>query len=74
MLHLHVHRRRVPTQNVYRSVVICMSYVAAVLTGKSRLVLTRLPVYGSAFRTGLRCVVGGHFTQMPAPFIQLVAE
>ena len=71
---LHVHRRRVPTQDVFRSVVVCMFSVAAILTGKSRLALTRFSVHGSAFRTGLRCMVCGHFTQMPTPFFQLLAE
>ena len=34
MSFLHIHRRRVPTQNVYRSVDICTGREAAVLTGK----------------------------------------
>ena len=38
---LHVHKRRVPTQNVYRS-------VTAILTSKSCLAFARFYVHGSA--------------------------
>ena len=38
---LHVHKRRVPTQNVYRS-------VTAIMTSKSCLAFARFYVHGSA--------------------------
>lgn len=66
---LHVHRRRVPTQNVYRSIVVCIYVVAAVATAKGRLVLSTFTVNDPAFTTCLARVVGRHFAQMPTPFV-----
>ena len=40
---LHAHRRRVPTQDVDRSVVVGMVAEAAVATGKDRLAFTLSP-------------------------------
>lgn len=53
---LHAHRRRVPPQNVDRSIVVGIGTEAAVATGKDRLAFAALAVNGSAFRTGLRGV------------------
>ena len=74
MSFLDDHRRRVPPQNVYRSIVVCIRAVAAMAADKRRLVLAALSVYGSALGAGLRCVVGRHLAQVTATFFQLVAE
>ena len=66
------HRRRVPPQNVYRSIVVCIRAVAAMAADKRRLVLAALSVYGSALGAGLRCVVGRHLAQVTATFFQLI--
>lgn len=71
---LHAHQRRVPTQDVYRSVVVCMSVEAAMLAGKDRLALAAFPVYGSALGTGLRRVCGIDFQERPASLGKLVNQ
>ena len=71
---LHDHKRRVPPQNVYCCIVIGIHVVPAMVTDKSRLVLTTFSVYGPAFRTGLRCVVSRYLAKVSAPFFQFVAK
>lgn len=74
MSFLHVHKRRVPTQDVYRSVVVGMSAETAILTVENRLALAALPVHGTAFRAGLRRVCRVDGNEHSAPFFQLVAK
>ena len=71
---LHDHKRRVPPQNVYRCIVIGIHVVPAMTTDKRRLVLTTFSVYGSAFRTGLRCVASRYLAKVSTPFFQFVAK
>ncbi len=71
---LHEHRRRVPTQDIDRSIDIGVGCVAATLTGKSRLALARLAVYGSTFRAGLRRVVRRRLAKVSTPLFQFVIE
>ena len=42
MLARHEHKRRVPTQNVDRSIMVCVHAMTAMPTGKRRLVLAAL--------------------------------
>ena len=51
------HRRCVPPQNVYRSIVVCIRAVAAMAADKRRLVLAALSVYG----LGLNSALFGNF-------------
>jgi len=71
---LHAHRRRVPRQDVDRSVVVGMVAEAAVATGKDRLAFTAFPVHGSAGRTGLRGVGWINGDERPAAFFELVGQ
>ena len=71
---LHDHKRRVPPQNVYRCIVIGIHAVPAMATDNGRLVLATFSVHGSAFRTGLRCVVSRYIAKVSAPFFQFVAK
>ena len=71
---LHDHKRRVPSQNVYRCIVIGIHVVPAMATDKSRLVLTTFSVYGPAVRTGLRCVVSRYLAKVSAQVFQFVAK
>lgn len=74
MSFLHVHKRRVPTQDIYRSVVIGMSTETAMQTMESRLVLATLLVNGSAFRTGLRGISGVNGDKFAAAHFQFVSK
>src|SRR5690606_33338507 len=74
MSFLHVHKRRVPTQDVYRSVVVGMRAEAAMLAKEDRLALTACPVHGSAGRAGLRGVSRIDGDERAAPFFQLVSK
>lgn len=71
---LHAHRRRVPAQDVDRSVVVGVGAEATMATEKDRLAFAALPVHGSAFRTGLRGVGGIDVEKIPAAFFELVGE
>lgn len=71
---LHDHRRRVPTQDVDRSIVVGMGAEAAGPTVERRLAFAALPVHGSAGRTGLRRVARIDLAQMSAPFFELVGQ
>ena len=68
------HRRRVPAQNVERSICIGVDMEAAMPTNKDRLAFAALSVNGSAFRTGLRCVCGIDLAQVSAAFFELVGK
>ena len=68
------HRRRVPAQNVERSICIGVDMEAAMPTNKDRLAFAALSVNGSAFRTGLRCVCGIDLAQVSAAFFGLVGK
>lgn len=74
MSFLHVHKRRVPTQDVYRSIVVGMRAETAMTTVEDRLAFAALPVHGSAFRTGLRGIGRVDGNERAAPFLQLVAK
>ena len=71
---LDAHRRRVPAQNVERSICIGVDMEAAMPTDKDRLAFAALSVNGSAFRTGLRCVCGIDLAQVSAAFFELVGK
>ena len=68
------HRRRVPAQNIERSICIGVDMEAAMPTNKDRLAFAALSVNGSAFRTGLRCVCGIDLAQVSAAFFELVGK
>jgi hypothetical protein len=70
----HAHRRRVPTQDVDRSIVVGMGAKAAAATGKDRLAFAALPVHGCALRTGLRAIGWIDGDEIAAAFFQLVGE
>lgn len=71
---LHAHRRRVPAQDVDRSVVVGMGAEAAMATDEARLVFAAFSVYASAFRTGLRGVSGIDLAKVSPAFFELVGE
>ncbi len=71
---LHDHRRRVPTQDVDRSIVVGMGVETARATVERRLAFAALPVYGSASRTGLRGVARINLAKVSAPFFQFVGQ
>ncbi len=71
---LHDHRRRVPTQDVDRSIVVGMGAEAASATVERRLAFTTLPVHGSAGRTGLRGVARIDLAKVSAPLFELVGQ
>lgn len=71
---LHAHRRRVPTQDVDRSIVVGMCAEAAIMTGETSLAFAASTVHGSAFRTGLRGVGGIYLAKIPAAFIEFVGK
>ena len=71
---LDAHRRRVPAQNVERSICIGVDMEAAMPTDKDCLAFAALSVNGSAFRTGLRCVCGIDLAQVSAAFFELVGK
>ena len=74
MSFLHVHKRRASTQDVFRSVNVCVITVTAVATMERRLALTALLVHGSAFKAGLRGVGGVDLDQASAAFFELVGQ
>jgi putative transposase len=74
MPYLHAHRRRVPTQYVDCSVVVGMCAETAMLADKARLAFAALPVYGSAFRTGLRGISGIDLVQMSPAFFEFIGK
>lgn len=71
---LHVHKRRVSTQDYDRSVVVGVRAETAMPTGKDRLVFAALPVYGSALRTRKRSVCGIDCYERPAALFKLVVK
>ena len=71
---LHAHKRRVPTQDVDRSIVIGMGVEATMAADKAGLALAALAVDGSAFRTGLRGIGGIDLHKRPAALFKLVAK
>ena len=71
---LHDHRRRVPTQDIDRSVVVGMGAKAAGATVERRLAFAALSVHGSAGRTGLRGVARINLAQVSAPFFKFVGQ
>ena len=71
---LHDHRRRVPPQDIYRSILVCIHTVAAMLTGKSRLVFTASFVYDTTLRAGLRSKLSGDFTHIAPTFFKFVIQ
>lgn len=71
---LHAHRRRVPAQNVDRSVHVGVRAVTTMLTNERRLALAARYVYGPAVRTGLRSVCRVDGDKMSAALIQLVFQ
>jgi len=60
------HRRRVPAQDIDRSIGIGVDMEAAMPTDKDRLAFAALSVNGSALRTGLRYVCGIDLAQVSA--------
>lgn len=71
---LHAHRRRVPAQDIDRSVVVGMGAETAMLTDKGRLAFAALPVHGPAIRTGLRGIGGIDLAQVSAALFELVGK
>lgn len=71
---LHDLRRRVPPQDILRCIVVCIHVVAAMLTVKSRLVLTTSFVYSSTLTARLRSVVGRDFAHMAPAFFKFVIQ
>ena len=71
---LHAHRRRVPTQDVDRSVVIGMGAEAAMPADKGRLAFAASAVHGSAFRTGLRGIGGIDLQKVSPALFELVGK
>ncbi|SKB96584.1 hypothetical protein SAMN05660750_03293 [Bosea thiooxidans] len=71
---LHAHRRRVPAQNIDRSVMVGMGAESAMLTDKGRLAFAALTLHGSAFRTCLRGEGGGDLQKASPAFVELVGE
>ncbi len=71
---LHDHRRRVPPQDIDRSIVVCVGAATASATTERRLALAAFRVDGPARSTGLRRTVGGHLHQMSATLLELVIE
>lgn len=71
---LHAHRRRVPAQDVNRSVVVGMNTQAAMTTVEHRLAFTASTVYGSAVRANLRGICGIDLVKAAPTFIELVGK
>lgn len=71
---LHAHTRRVPAQDVDRSVVVGMSAQAAMATVEVRLAFAAFTVHGSAGRTGLRGVGGIDLAKASSAFFELVGK
>jgi putative transposase len=71
---LHAHRRRVPTQDVDRSIVVGMGAKAAMATEEDRLAFAAFPVHGPAFRTGLRSVSGIDLHERPTALFELIGK
>lgn len=71
---LHAHRRRVPAQNVDRSIVVGMGTESAGDADEACLALAASTVYGSAARTRLRSVSGINFDERPAALFEFVGQ
>lgn len=71
---LHAHRRRVPTQDVDRRIVIGVRFVATFDAGEARLAFAALGIYAAAHRTGLRRVGRIDLYERPAALFELVCE
>ncbi len=74
MSNLHVHRRRVPTQDFARCVDICVIGMAAGTTVERRLALAAFTVYGSTDHTGLRAVSCRDFHKKAPALIEFVGQ
>jgi len=74
MAFLHEHRRRVPTQNVDRSIVVGMDAESASATDKDRLAFAAPPVHGSAGRTGLRGMARVDLAKVSTPLLKFVGK
>src|SRR5919205_4090756 len=71
---LHAHRRRVPTQDILRSVHVGVVAVPASDTFEGRLALATPRVNGTTSRTGLRRKGGVDFDNPAAALLHLVSE
>jgi len=71
---LHAHRRRVPAQDVDRSIVVGVGAKAAMATVERSLAFAAFSVYGSTCRTGLRGVGGINGYERPAALFELVSK
>jgi hypothetical protein len=71
---LHEHRRRVPTQDVDRSIMVSIGAETAFATVERRLAFAALSVHGSAGRAGLRRVARIDLAKVSAPFFKLVGQ
>ena len=71
---LHAHRRRVPAQDIDRSVMVGMGAETAMPTDEARLAFAALSVYGSAFRTGLRGMGRSDLAKVSAPLFEFVGK
>lgn len=74
MSFLHAHRRRVPAQDVYRSICVGVCLETTMLTRKACLAFAALLVDGSTFRTGLRGIGGVDLEQITTAFFELVGK
>jgi hypothetical protein len=71
---LHAHRRRVPAQDIGRSVVPGIGFMAAVDADETRLAFAVPSVDATAGRTGLRRVSGIYEAEESAPSFELVGK
>lgn len=69
-----LHARQALAENIDRSVVIGVHFVAAMQAGERRLVLTRSLVDRATCRAGLRRIGGVRFHQRPAALLQFVGK
>lgn len=71
---LHGHHRSASAEYVYRSVMVGIGTESAGGTDEAGLAFARSSVHGSAIRTGLRSIGGGHLNERPATLLKLVRE
>lgn len=71
---LHEHRRRVPAQNVDRSIVVCMRVVTAMATKEYRLAFATSFVYSPTFGASRRSMSWVYLNQSPSMLLKLVRK